>query len=245
MTQTLKLISDQVGDGIKAGHGDWSFSGDVAKTFVPHIKRSVPNYEEGHDLVCRMSDFFMGPESLAYEIGASTGELLGKMAAYHSSKPNTRWVGIDVEPPMVESAREHCKSYPNVKVLLENVTTFPFEKCDLIVSYYCIQFIPPRARQELINRLYEALHWGGALVMFEKVRAPDARFQDISTALYADFKTAMEYTDEEIMAKSRSLRGVLEPFTSQANEGLLRRAGFVDVWSIMKYVCFEGVIAVK
>jgi tRNA (cmo5U34)-methyltransferase len=38
---------------------------------------------------------------------------------------------------------------------------------------------------------------------------------------------------------------VLEPFSTQGNLDMLKRAGFVDVMTIMKYVCFEGFLAIK
>ncbi|MEK7298654.1 MAG: methyltransferase, partial [Candidatus Margulisiibacteriota bacterium] len=41
------------------------------------------------------------------------------------------------------------------------------------------------------------------------------------------------------------LKGVLEPFSTQGNLDLLKRAGFVDVTSVMKYICFEGFLAIK
>lgn len=239
------LTSTQVGDGIDAGRGKWTFSGDVCKTFVPHIKRSVPLYEHGHDLICKLSDFFVGPESTCYEIGVSTGELLEKLSRFNESKPETRWIGIDAQENMIAAAKEHCAGCANIELIVDDVTDFDFASSDLIVSYYCIQFIPPRHRQRLIDRLYKSLNWGGAFILFEKVRAPDARFQDIATALYSDFKTEQGYTDVEILSKSRSLRGVLEPFSSGANIGLLQRAGFSDIWPIMKYVCFEGFLAIK
>ena len=241
----INVVTLPVGDGIAASHGAWSFGGDVARTFVSHVRRSVPCYEEGHDLVCRLSDFFVSQQSLCYEIGVSTGELSAKLAAYNSSRPNARWIGLDIEPQMIEAAREHCAAYPNIKLLTADINTFNFEPADFIVSYYCIQFIAPRWRQALINRLYAALNWGGALVIFEKVRAPDARFQDMATALYQDFKTEQGFTDTEILSKSRSLRGVLEPFSSRANVEMLERAGFKDIWPVMKYVCFEGFVAIK
>ena len=81
--------------------------------------------------------------------------------------------------------------------------------------------------------------------MFEKVRAPDARFQDICVSLYNDFKVKQGFSSEEILAKTRSLKGVLEPFSTEGNLGLLRRAGFQDVMSICKYICFEGFLAIK
>jgi tRNA (cmo5U34)-methyltransferase len=77
------------------------------------------------------------------------------------------------------------------------------------------------------------------------VRAPDARFQDITTALYMDYKLERGYSPEEISAKNRSLKGVLEPFSTQGNLDLLARAGFVDTMTVMKYICFEGFLAIK
>jgi tRNA (cmo5U34)-methyltransferase len=108
-----------------------------------------------------------------------------------------------------------------------------------------MQFVPPRDRQEIIQRVYESLHWGGAFVMFEKVRGPDARFQDMLSALYNDFKLRNGLSPEEILAKTRSLKGVLEPFSTAGNLGLLERAGFKDIMTVQKYLCFEGFLAIK
>lgn len=83
------------------------------------------------------------------------------------------------------------------------------------------------------------------LSYLKKVRACDARFQDIMTALYTDYKLEQGYTEEEILSKTRSLKGVLEPFSTQGNLDLLKRAGFVDITTIFKYVSFEGFLAIK
>jgi len=114
-----------------------------------------------------------------------------------------------------------------------------------LLLYYTVQFIRPSQRQIFIDKLYESLNWGGALLMFEKVRANDARFQDITTLLYNDYKLDQGYTPDEIIGKSRSLKGVLEPFSTQGNIDMLRRAGFEDILSIMKYISFEGFLAIK
>ena len=54
-----------------------------------------------------------------------------------------------------------------------------------------------------------------------------------------------EDVPEEIVAKARSLKGVMEPFSTQGNVEMLKRAGFVDYMTVMKYVCFEGFLAIK
>jgi tRNA (cmo5U34)-methyltransferase len=148
---------------------------------------------------------------------------------------------------MIDRARDRIQAdgLDNVSFLVDDITQVPLEPCDLVTSYYTIQFVRPSVRQQLIDRIYQSLQWGGAFVLFEKVRGNDARFQDILTGLYTDYKLDQGYSADEIVAKSRSLKGVLEPFSSQGNIDLLRRAGFTDVTSIFKYICFEGFLAIK
>lgn len=235
----------KVGHNIETDNANWSFGGDVPENFVSHIRQSVPLYEEGHELVCQLSDFFVSNASVVYEIGVSTGELLRKLAVHNRHKPDARWIGIDVEPAMVAKARAHCAGLPNIAIEQEDARVFAFGNADLVVAYYTMQFIPPRDRQRLFDRIYAALNWGGAFIMFEKVRGPDARFQDIMVTLYNEFKLRQGFSPEEIITKTRSLKGVLEPFSTEGNLGLLRRAGFVDITTILKYVCFEGFLAIK
>jgi tRNA (cmo5U34)-methyltransferase len=237
--------SMKVGNKIEMGNAGWNFGGTVPETFVEHVTQSVPFYAEGHDLICQLSDFFCSGESVCYELGASTGELLKKLATHNRNKPDTRWIGIDAEAAMVEKARLHCNEVKNIEIVREDVRAFDYQKADLIVSYYCMQFIAPRDRQALFTRIYESLNWGGAFIMFEKVRGPDARFQDITAALYNDFKLQQGFSAAEIVGKTRSLKGILEPFSSAGNIGLFERAGFTDVMTVMKYVCFEGFLGIK
>jgi tRNA (cmo5U34)-methyltransferase len=232
------------GDGISAPRAGWSFGGQTPQHFDRHIERSVPNYQAGHRLIEQVSDFFVRGNSVAYELGTSTGALLRQLAERHPH--GTRWIGIDVERAMIEHARSvHARASANVEFLLADACEVDYEASDFIVSYYMIQFIPPRRRQSLINHIYQALNWGGAFVLFEKVRAPDARFQDMMSALYTDYKLENGYSAEEILGKASSLKGVLEPFSTQGNLDMLHRAGFVDVMTIYKHVCFEGFLAIK
>ncbi|MXO60740.1 methyltransferase domain-containing protein [Altererythrobacter salegens] len=235
----------KVGQNIETANAAWNFGGNVPDHFVDHIRHSVPLYAEGHDLICQLSDYFVANNSTVYEIGVSTGELLKKVALRNQHRTGTNFIGMDVEEAMTAKARKHTADVPNIEILDDDARTYHFEKSDLILSYYTMQFIPPRDRQELFNKLYDALHWGGALIMFEKVRAPDARFQDIAVSLYNEFKLANGFNCEEIVTKTRSLKGVLEPFSTQGNLDLFERAGFKDVTTIAKYVCFEGFLAIK
>jgi len=233
----------EVGDRIEADNAGWSFGG-AAEHFDRHVRRSVPLYDVGHELVAALSDFFLSDGSICYDLGCSTGALCARLARRHAAK-QVQIVGCDREPGMVQRARAACREFPAVEIREDDLLSVEYEPADFIVAYYTLQFVRPQVRQLAIDRLYAALNWGGGLVVFEKVRGPDARFQDIATAIYTDFKLDRGYTGNEIVAKSRSLKGVLEPFSTAGNLGLLHRAGFIDIMTVMKYVCFEGFLAIK
>ncbi len=232
------------GDNIKTKNANWSFSGNVPNNFDNHVGKSVPMYKEGHDLVCRLSDFFLSDNSKCYEIGSSTGELTKKLSNHNINK-KINFIGIDPIIEMIGVANEKCKDVPNISFICDDILNIELEKSDLIISYYTIQFIKPRVRQLVFDKIYESLNWGGAFILFEKVRACDARFQDMMTALYTDYKLEQGYNEEQIISKTRSLKGVLEPFSTQGNLDLLKRAGFTDITSVFKYVSFEGFLAIK
>lgn len=225
-------------------NADWKFSGNIVQEFDNHILSSVPLYEQGHTLISNLSDFFLSNDSVCYELGCSTGTLLKKIADHNPNK-KIKFIGVEIESDMVNYANDKLKDYDNIEIICDDILSMDLQKSDMIVSYYTIQFIKPRVRQIIFDKIYESLNWGGAFLLFEKVRGADARFQDILTALYTDFKIEQGFTKEEILDKTRSLKGILEPFSTQGNLDLLQRAGFVDIMSIMKYVCFEGFLAIK
>lgn len=234
-----------VGDGLSAQRASWNFSGDVAQNFDDHVSKSVPLYHEGHKLVCELSDFFVKPHSVAYEIGCSTGTLTTMLAEHNANKSGARFIGVDIEPDMVALAKKRANGNRSVSFVVDDALQMEMQPADLIVAYYTVQFVRPSERQRFIDKLYASLQWGGALIMFEKVRGPDARFQDMLVRLYDDYKLSQGYTPAEIVGKARSLKGVLEPFSTQGNIDLLKRAGFGDIMSVMRYICFEGFIAIK
>lgn len=248
MAKKIKLVKKfDAGEGINVKNASWTFGENTPKNFSEHVKRSVPFYDEGHELVLQISDFFVKENSVCYELGVATGKLINKLAKRH--KKGTKWVGIDKEMGMIKQAKKEIASEflksKTVTLVEDDLVFFPYEKSDLMISYYTVQFIQPKYRQEMLNMIFKNLNWGGAFLLFEKVRAPDARFQDITTSLYNEYKLSQGYKPDEIIAKSRSLKGILEPFSSSANKDLLKRAGFKDIITVFKWICFEGYLCIK
>lgn len=233
-----------VGDNIKTASTQWEFKGHVVDVFEGHIAKSVPLYDEGHKLVVSLSDFFVGDSSVCYDVGSSTGILSHQLAMHHASKKSVRVVGVEKENDMVAKARVAYRA-KNLEFHNSDVLEFDFEKSNFIVSYYTLQFIAIKHRQEVLSKIYQALEKGAAYVMFEKVTALNSTFQDMLNTAHFDFKAQNGYSHSEILAKALSIKGVLVPNTTEKNMELLARAGFNEITPIMKYCNFEGYLAIK
>ena len=145
---------------------------------------------------------------------------------------------------MIQFAKKNNKN-KKISFINSDISKIKIKKSDFIISYYTMQFIKPKQRVEILKKIYKSLNWGGGFIMFEKVRAPDARFQDLMLKLYDEFKIENGFSLEEIASKTRSLYGILEPFSTSGNKQILKAAGFKDVMTISKYICFEGFLAIK
>ena len=236
----------EAGDNIKTNVSSWDFGGQTPKNFDNHICKSVPGYEVGQSLITSYCDFFINltPKKI-FDLGCSTGSLLEKIEARHPDK-DISYTGIDIVPEMIELAKNrnfikksrfqfHCK----------DILEFNLEESSVIISYYTLQFILPSVRQELVNKIYNSLAWGGAFFIFEKTRGPDGRFQDMNTHVYNEYKLNKGYSPDQIFSKSRSLAGILEPFSDNGNYEMFKRAGFKDIEYIYTNICFKGWICVK
>lgn len=232
------------GDNIKVNKSNFSFGGKTPKKFDAHVSKSVPLYEMGHDLICKISSFFLNNESNVYDLGCSTGTLIKKIIKYNS-KIKFKVIGIDKEKNMIKEAKKKLKTVKRISLKCHDLKSCKFKNSDLFISYYTIQFIKPKYRQQIFDNIYKSLNWGGAFLLFEKVRGSDARFQDMMTQIYNEYKNDVGYDEKQVYNKSLSIRGVLEPFSTAANISYLKRAGFKDVISVIKYCSFEGFLAIK
>ena len=98
--------------------------------------------------------------------------MLNKVRVKNSGK-KLNLIGIDNSKPMISLA----KKYKNITFKHKNLEKFSFLKCDLIFSLYTIQFLKPEYRQDLLNKIYNSLNWGGAFVFFEKIRITTQDFK--------------------------------------------------------------------
>lgn len=229
---------------IFAKNAAWTFDQNVANKFDFHINKSIPMYKEFRWLGEKLSDYYIKNDSIVYDIGCSTGNFLKNLAKRHENKKKLKFYGIDIVKNMINYAKSN-NSHEKIKYLNKNILEYNFLNSDLIMSFYTIQFIHPKFRQKLIDKVYKSLNWGGAFFFVEKVRSYDARTQDQMSSIYEEFKIDNNFSLEEITNKKLSLKGILEPFSSRANTQMLKRSGFKDISTVAKFVSFEFFLAIK
>ena len=241
----MPKIYSKTGENINKKNSNWNFKGNVYKNFDKHIIKSVPLYLETQNLFLQFTDFFLQDNSKIVDLGSSTGTFLNKTYDRHKkNQKKIKFIGVDNTKEMVNFCKKKYKE-KKIKFFFKDIEKVNLSSSCIISSFYTIQFISPKKRQKIINKIFKSLNWGGAFFFVEKVRGSDARFQDIMTQTYNEFKIQQGFRPNEIIAKSNSLKGVLEPFSTLGNISLLKRAGFKDIMTVFKYGSFEGFLAIK
>lgn len=229
-----------VGDGIVAAPGGWSFGGDLWRVFDRHIRRSIPLYDDLHELVVALAASFVRPRSTIYDFGCSTGALCVRLA---EGFPEARVIGVDVEPNMVRGAKRARRG--TISYSCEDLRRLELPACDLITCCYTLQFLPVSDRPAVLARAAEALRPGGAMLLSEKVKRRDPKWQAECQRLHDSYKLAHGFSRQEMAAKSRSIEDVLTPLFDDENVALLESAGFRPIRLIFRYACFDAWLAIK
>lgn len=240
MTLDAELGPRPLGDGIAAASGGWTFGSATPAAFDGHALRSIPLYAVCHELAVDLADLLVRRGGVCYDVGCSTGTLTAQLADRLDSR-GARVIGVDREPEMV--ARARARVGDRAEVELGDLEDVELEPASAIIALYTLQFVPLRSRIPVAKRLRDALEPGGALIVFEKVLGESGRQQALFADLYREWKARQGFSEEEISAKSRSLRGVLEPQTSGENRAMLDRAGFTDIEVVFRWLGWEGLVA--
>ena len=224
----------------------WQFNFSNAKSFEEHIERSVPDYALGHDLIVNLSQFFLFEGSVCIDIGSTTGNLITKIIK-NNTKDNINFIAIEPEKKMVKLHNKSInkKKLKNIKILNNTFENCIIPKSDLIISHYTIQFIKQSRRPKIFKKIYKSLNSGGAFIFFEKILGNNSKFETIFNSLLFDFKKQNKFTSEEILNKSRSLRGVMEPTKDIENLNFLKKAGFSKIQTIHQKINFKGYLCIK
>lgn len=202
------------------------FDSAVTAVFDDMAVRSIPCYAELQHATRSLILEYATPDSTIYDVGCSTGTLL-KLVAPDLRGRAISLVGIDSSPDMLHQA--HIKLGEDaawVSLIQSDARCAMFSNARVVVMNYTLQFVPLQLRSQLLRSIAQALLPGGALVLSEKTCFNSPETQELYDSLYYAFKRRNGYSEEEIAAKRKALKGVLIPQTLERHQNTLREAGF-------------------
>lgn len=232
--------------GIDSRRADWRFDAQVAGSFDGHVRKSVPLYDQIQAAVADLSDWFIGRQSVVYDIGCASGTTLATLIPRHVGK-EVSWVGIDEAEPMLDEARAKLLMFPNVRLVRQSVPSREelIADASFVTAIFTLQFVPPRNRPAFVEQVYRGMVPGGAFVLVEKILGDDPFTDGVFVELYHAFKRNQGFTANQVVEKALSLRGVLIPDKVAEQERRLRTAGFRVVDRFFGWMNWAGWVAIK
>ena len=212
----------------------FEFNAAVANVFDDMIHRSVPMYGEIIRRQAQLVQTYYRPGTRVYDLGCSTGNLA--MALCRQMPAGSfEMVAVDSSQPMLDIFRKRLKAagrFDDITLMGKDIRQVNLDRAGVVVVNFTLQFIPPAARDGLLQRIYESLVPGGMLLFSEKTMHPNQELSDLQVDFHYRFKRENGYSELEISQKREALENVLVPETVEAHQDRLIRCGFsgIDVW---------------
>jgi len=224
---------------------DFSFA-KHAKEFDNHINSSIRGYSDLRDDARSFSQYFIQKKSTVIDIGCSSGEFLRSVRDFNQTRfSSVKYIGLDIESEFKEQWIE--RKTRNLKFKKTDVTTYDkYENMSVVFSLFTLQFLPEKDRLPLIKKLYDGLIDGGAIILSEKVQAKNAKFQDMLSFIYYDFKKR-NFTEKDILDKERSIRDQMKLWSEYKLLEMLKSVGFTsnNIQIFWRNHLFIGLVAFK
>jgi len=213
--------------------------------FDNHIDTSVRGYSQLWGDILSLSKYFVEDYTQVVDMGCSSGKLLKGMIEQNQKHiPHAQYTGIEIEEDFFGDYNMDEEKYHQLSYFRGDVREFDFQNCSLVTSIFTLQFMSPKDRQDVLNRVYKGLNTGGAFIFSEKTFSCNPRVQDMMTFMYYDYKR-QHFTDKEILDKEVQLRHMMKPNTKTEMFDMCYDAGFKDLHVFWQNFNFYGVIALK
>ncbi|MFT8210201.1 MAG: carboxy-S-adenosyl-L-methionine synthase CmoA [Symbiopectobacterium sp.] len=219
--------------------GDWTFDERVAEVFPDMVQRSVPGYSNIISMIGMLAERFVKPNTRIYDLGCSLGAATLSMRR-NIQASGCQIIAVDNSPAMIERCRRHIDAFraaTPVDVIEADIRDIVIENASLVVLNFTLQFLAPEERKTLLDRIYQGLAPGGALVLSEKFSFEDAKVGELLFNMHHDFKRANGYSELEISQKRNMLENVMLTDSVETHKSRLAQAGFQhsEVW----FQCFN------
>lgn len=231
----------------------FEFDEEVAIVFDNMAKRSIPLYDEVHDLHARLVveefkhyQIMNGRYALfnLLDIGASTGRLFKSLYNFSATDRNFNVNEIDLHAidPCSHMIGEVADRYKKVKTFTmgaADISQIGVE-FDVVALHYVLQFIPVDQQEDTLRIIRSRMRPGGMLLFAQKEEIVCPQYGQVITKHYNDFRIRHGYTQQEIDAKTRALMGSMWVDTEENTRELFTRCGFSHIQETMRWGNFSA-----
>lgn len=227
--------------------GAFQFDESVVSVFPDMIQRSVPGYQTILTGIGELTPQFVKPHSRIYDLGCSLGAVTLTIRRKLENTP-CEIIAVDNSSAMIDRAQSYLAAFHSeVKVdfVLDDIANIQIENASLVVLNFTLQFIAPDKREALLQKIYDGLNPGGALILSEKIHFSDATIQNAIEHLHLQFKRANGYSELEISQKRASLDNVLISDTNEQHLQRLQKVGFNHANCWLQAYNFASFLAIK
>jgi tRNA (cmo5U34)-methyltransferase len=207
----------------------WSFNSDVAKDFVNHAKKHIPDYEKTIELSVSICLKHLKKDSNIIDVGSATGYTLRKLEEngfYNLYGVENSDAMIDYSTALISKIIKSDK-FPNLS-----------NKFNAILCNWTLHFI--KDKKTYINDMFKNLENNGFLILTDKTS-----LDNVVHNLYTDFKRSNGVSEIEIANKTASLKDVMFIDSVAWYFDTLTNAGFKNVNIINAAPCFTTFLAIK
>lgn len=226
--------------------GEFQFDESVVAVFPDMIQRSVPGYQTILTGIGELTEKYSQTNTKLFDLGCSLGAATITMR--RKAKPGCEIIAVDNSEAMIQRAKEHILGFHAdipVNLLCEDITQVAIDNASVVVINFTLQFIDPKARNRLIDKIYQGLQPGGILILSEKLHFEEAQVQQAIEHLHMQFKRANGYSELEISQKRASLENVLITDSEATHLQRLKNAGFDSAAIWFQAYNFASFIALK
>lgn len=225
----------------------FSFDENVVEVFPDMINRSVPGYKRIISGIGQLSNQFIKENTVVYDLGCSLGEATLSIRN-HANIEDFEIIGIDNSEAMVTRCKQHMnayKSHVKTTIIQEDINSYQFKPCSLVVLNFTLQFLAISERKKLLEKINHALVKGGALILSEKIDFEDKRMSQLFIDMHHQFKKNNGYSDLEIAQKRAALEEVMLPESKEVHFQRLQQTGFKHVNCWFQDLNFCSMVAIK
>ncbi|TDC86442.1 methyltransferase domain-containing protein [Actinomadura sp. 7K507] len=216
--------------------GSWEFTAEVADDFDNHVRLSVPFYDDVQQLIERLSDWLAPEKATIADLGASTGTTARLISQRHPERALNFHL-YDSQESMLEIAHEKLRdtsatSHYHASRIEHGLCHYDAK---LTLALFTLQFLEPGDRLKVLRDARERSQPHGALIVAEKLRLVDPRWQEIAICSSHDYKAEKGIGARAIYVKERSLRGVLNPLTDRQQREMLHESGWTSIETLFRW----------